>query len=223
MPTKNQSFDNMANAINKRIAKIAEKYGTQSRYYEKYINQLKIDNVQMRQNKNGVWQISRGKGYNKYQAARVKHLYEKGETTVTIRKKYMKSHPEQKYKPREIDTAIKEQENRQKLIDDTLDTLYKYFTENILPTDIVDMYDNFRRHDTSTDEIDTMISRVSEFDNIHDDIRQLENDIKNIDDVPIDIMQDMWEISNARLSLDELKDTMKRVREWIDSHDQDEQ
>lgn len=222
MPTKNQSFDNMANAINKRIAKIAEKYGTQSRYYEKYINQLKIDNVAMRQNKNGVWQISRGKGYNKYQAARVKHLYEKGETTVTIRKKYMKSHPEQKYKPREIDSAIKKQEKRQKLIDDTLDTLYKYFTENILPTDIVDMYDNFRQHDTSNDEIDTMISRVSEFDRLHGDILQLENDIKNIDYTPIDIMQDMWEITNARLSLDELKNTMKRVREWIDDDVQDE-
>lgn len=208
-------YDNDANAINKRLIQIAKKYGITHPAYQNYANKVAMEQIPIWYNEAGVLQIKRSeKGLSAYQKARVENLRKKGATVSSIRSKYKKSHPDAGRRA-DIDAAIKAAVSRQDEINNALDTIYKYYDETVLPSDIVDKYENFRDHETSNEEIDAMIAQLKEFEEIWPEIQTLISEAESLDYLPEDIEQDIWEISSGRLTLDNLKAAADRIRDFI--------
>lgn len=210
------SYDNAANAINKRLISIAKKYGITHPAYQNYANKVAMEQIPIWYNEAGVLQIKRSeKGLTPYQKARVENLKTKGATVSSIRSKYKKSHPDDKLTRAQIDTAIKKAVSRQDEINNALDTIYKYFDEAVLPSDILDKYNNFKDHETSNEEIDAMLEQVKEFESIWPEIQALISEAQTLDYIPEDIEQDMWEISSGRLTLENVKEAAERIKDYL--------
>lgn len=215
-------FDNQANAINKRLINLAKTYGINHPAYQNYANKLKLEHIPTRTNSQGVVQVKRTSNPNDYQRARVDKLYKQGDTVTSIRKKYRKKHPEAKIREA-IDKAIKARMERQETVNKTLDMIYKYFDVGLLPVDIVEKYNNLRQHDTSNDEIDELVEDMAEFDALVPHIYEVNDLVQSLDYVDEDIVQDMWEIMSGRLSLEEVKETLQEVEDYLARGEEDEE
>lgn len=213
------NFDNMANAINKRLINIAKRYGIEHPAYKDYAAKLQLDHVKTRMNSEGVIQISRQKPENAYQVARVQQLYEKGKSVKTIRAKErarMKKEGVKASTISDIDKNIKDRMNRQQKIDEMLDVIYKYLTESILPADLYDHYQNFWQHNTSNEEIDMMIDKAAEFDQIADEIKRLHDEVNELDQIDDYALQIDWELQNGRYTVDETKEKIQELKNLIE-------
>ncbi len=209
-------FDNQANAINKRLINIAKTYGINHPAYETYANHIKMEHLPTRRNADGVLQISRTANPTEYQAERVEQLYKSGKTVTKIRKAFRKKHKDVKAK--DVDKEIRKAVDRQQKINETLEQIYKYIDEGIAPTDLVDKYNHFKEHDTSNEEIDEMIDELGEFGELLPKVRELTDRINTLDAagmVDEDIIQDLWEISSGRLTLDEVKQNIEHIEDWL--------
>lgn len=209
-------FDNQANALNKRLINIAKTYGIHHPAYETYANHIKMERLPTRRNADGVLQISRTANPTEYQAERVEQLYKSGKTVTKIRKSFRKKHKDVKAK--DVDKEIRKAMERQQKINETIEQIYKYIDEGIAPTDLVDKYNHFKEHDTSNEEIDEMIDELSEFGELLPKVWELTDRINTLDAagmVDEDIIQDLWEISSGRLTLDEVKQNIEHIEEWL--------
>ena len=210
-------FDNQANAINKRLINIAKTYGINHPAYETYANHIKMEHLPTRRNADGVLQISRTANPTEYQAERVEQLYKSGKTTRKIRKAFRKKHKDVKAK--DVDKEIRKAVDRQQKINETLERIYKYIDEGTAPTDLVDKYNHFKEHETSNEEIDAMIEDTDYFTSVQGKISELTNRINTLDAagmVDEDILQDIWELNSGRLSVEEVKEAIEHVEEWLD-------
>lgn len=207
-------YDNAANAINKRLVSLAKTYGINHPAYQNYANKVKMEQIPAKY-KDGILQISRSeKGLSPYQKARVEQLKKTGATVSKVRERYRKKHPEAKTRA-DIDKAIKKGMERQAAINKALDNIYKYMDEGILPTDIVDKYNNFREHDTSNEEIDEMLEQIAEFDSMYEDIKKTIDEAQAVEYLPDDIEQAIWEIGSGRLTLDNVKEELERIKNYL--------
>ena len=210
-------YDNAANAINKRLIAIAKEYGITHPAYQNYANKVSMEQIPTYTNKAGVMQVTRAeKGLSAYQKERIINLKKTGATVTKIRKKYQKKHPEAKTRA-EIDKGIKAAMRRQEEIDKALDNIYKYYEEGILPSDIVDKYNNFKDHDTSNSEIDEMLEQIADFDALYDEIKAAIDEAEALDYLPDDIEQAIWEIGSGRLTLDNVKAELEKIKQYIAS------
>ena len=208
-------YDNAANAINKRLVAIAKEYGIKHSAYQNYANKVSMEQIPTYTNKAGVMQVSRAeKGLSAYQKERIISLKKTGATVTKIRKKYKKKHPEAKTRA-DIDKGIRAAMTRQEAIDNALDNIYKYYDEGILPADIVDKYNNFKDHDTSNAEIDEMLAQIAEFDALYNDIKATIDEAEALDYLPDDIEQAIWEIGSGRLTLDNVKTELDKIKQYI--------
>ena len=207
-------YDNAANAINKRLVSLAKTYGINHPAYQNYANKVKMEQIPVRY-KDGILQLSRSeKGLTPYQKARVEQLKKTGATVSKVRERYRKKHPEAKTRA-DIDKAIKKGMERQEAINKALDNIYKYYEEGILPSDIVDKYNNFKDHDTSNEEIDEMLDQLAKFDEMYDDIQETLREAEELEYLPDDIEQDIWEIGSGRLTLENVEEALDRIKKYI--------
>lgn len=213
-----RAYDNAANAINKRLISIAKTYGIEHPAYQSYVNKLSMEHIPIRYTDSGVIQIKRGGQPSEYQAARVEQLKKTGSTVAKQRAKQRKRRSKKglpKVSTSELDKEIKQQAARQQEINNTLDKIYTYITEGILPTDLYDKYNNFKAHDTSNDEIDSMIEDMRHFESdLLPKIKELIDKLNELDYLSDQIMQDMWEAESGRLNMDELESAIDRMEQY---------
>lgn len=213
-----RAYDNAANAINKRLISIAKTYGISHPAYQSYVNKLSMEHIPIRYNAEGVIQIKRGGQVSEYQAARVKHLKEQGTSVQKERSKQRKRRAKKgqpKVSTAELDKEIKQRAARQQEINNTLDTIYKYITEGILPTDLYDKYQHFKDHDTSNDEIDEMIADIKQFENeLRPKLKEITDKLHELPYLSEGIMQDIWEANSGRLNMDELTAAIDRMEQY---------
>lgn len=208
--------------INQKIRRLAAELGKSSPQYKEFVKTISrnfvISKTGEKAKVKGVVQIKNVKNadYNDYQKQIINRL-QGMESYGSLKKSAVKSLRKQGLKKpskKDINERIKEENYIRNKIDDTLTEIYDNIRENKLPTDIFDMYNNFRGHDTSYIEIRNMIQAVDKWKELKKEIQNITEKINNLEYVDEEIEQLSWQSNSGQLSLLECENALNTLENY---------
>lgn len=219
-------------SINQKMRRLARKYGTSNTIYQQFVT-IAERNFQTHKTKEGILQISNPKtaaktSYQKQLLNRFDKYKGVKELEKTAKQRLVDIGKKRPSKS-EIEHEVRRQTERQGEIDNVLNAIYDDEKDGSLPVDIAEKVDKMRNRGSgggqgvTIADIDYMIDKTREWSDIKKELNTISQRIKN--DYPeskIDINATIA-IDNAekgRMSVDDVKITVDKLREYYDKMQQ---
>lgn len=215
--------------MNQKIRRVGERFGVDSLQYKQLTADIERDFRGLTHTtKKGFIQVSQSKTLvlNDYQKQAVNKIAARAgvkEIVAKAKERIGKKNPTKQ----EIDENVKKFNELQEKFDKALDLIYEHEISGDLPTDINNRYRKIYRSGkgkgmgVSTDDVEFLEDAIVEFDNLRNELDDINADVKEIihskgGDVPDDFANDVYNIETGQMSFNDVKATIDKMREYRD-------
>ena len=216
-------------SMNQKIRRVGERFGVDSLPYKQLTADIERDFRGMtHKTAKGFIQVTQSKtakinDYQKQVVNRVAARKGVKEIVASAKERLGKKRATKS----EIDKEVKRHTELQEKFDKTLDIIYEHEIAGDLPTDINNRYRKIYRHGkgagmgVSNDDVDFLENAIVEFDEIRQDIDEINSDVKeniysNGGDVPEQFFNDVYAIESGQYDYDTVKTVYEKMKNYRD-------
>lgn len=209
-------------SINQKIRRIAKTFGTDSLVYENYVTTIDR-NFPIHYTKEGIIQINTLKEPSEFQKQQMVKLslMHGVKQKMKLAKKRLKEQGIKKPDREELINELKRYEQRQRVIDDTLDLIYDEETEGHLPSDIADIVDRMRGRVSgqgiTSNDVDLMIDVMRDWKDLKARAEQISADIHSLDYIDDGVEDMIYELFNGNLTSSEYKEYVEDLEDYYNT------